>query len=204
MNEINTREFLEVSEQKYGEEGYKDIKAEGDITVEESHKFWDNFLKFERYNDHSDNVRMRDSNKENLEEGLLDSPHKLEDLEIIKSPIKNKIEGMRREREIENELKEKYPEFEGYKIESEVYLRDGKGEIAKDPETREARRVDFVVTKDGKAIDSIEVTSETADKREQSAKEDRIRENGGNYIKDSQGNLIRILDSIRTRIERRN
>lgn len=57
--------------------------------------------------------------------------------------------------------------------------------------------------KNGKAVDSIEVTSITADKTEQSAKEERIRANGGNYIRDNNGNLIEIPSDIYTRIERR-
>lgn len=117
--------------------------------------------------------------------------------------IENKAEGCRREKEVENELKEKYPESKGYKIESEVYLRDKDGNIVKDDKTGEARRIDFVVLKDGKVVDSVEVTSKTADKTEQSAKEDRIRENGGNYIKDSNEDLIEIPKDVHTRIERR-
>lgn len=119
-------------------------------------------------------------------------------------PIQNKQDGLRREKEVEEELKEKYPEEEGYEILSEVYLRDENGKIVKDPVTGEARRIDFVVVKDGKVVDSIEVTSKTADKTDQTAKENRIRENGGNYIKDSNGNLIEIPSSVQTRIERRN
>lgn len=121
----------------------------------------------------------------------------------VREPIQNKQDGLRREKEVGEELKEKYPEEDGYKIESEMYLRDKNGNIVKDPETREARRIDFVVTKDGKVVDSIEVTSKSADKTEQTAKEQRIRENGGNYIRDSEGNLIEIPKDITTRIERR-
>lgn len=121
----------------------------------------------------------------------------------VREPIQNKQDGLRREKEVGEELKEKYPEEDGYKIESEMYLRDKNGNIVKDPETGEARRIDFVVTKDGKVVDSIEVTSKSADKTEQTAKEQRIRENGGNYIRDSEGNLIEIPKDITTRIERR-
>lgn len=120
-----------------------------------------------------------------------------------REPIQNKQDGLRREKEVGEELKEKYPEDEGYKVESETYLRDKDGNIVKDPETGEARRIDFVVTKDRKAVDSIEVTSKSADKTEQTAKEQRIRENGGNYIRDSEGNLIEIPKDVNTRIERR-
>lgn len=117
--------------------------------------------------------------------------------------LPNKEEGLRREKEVFEDLKNRYSENEGYKIESEVYLRDENGDIAKDEKTGESRRIDYVVIKDGKVVDSIEVTSKTADKTEQSAKEERIRENGGNYIKDSDGNLIEISDNVKTRIERR-
>ena len=95
--------------------------------------------------------------------------------------IKNKEDGLRRENDVETDLRQQYPEKDGYNIESEVYLRDKDGNIVKDEKTGEARRIDFVVTKDGKAVDSIEVTSKTADKTEQLAKEERIRKNGGNY-----------------------
>ena len=97
--------------------------------------------------------------------------------------IPNKKDGLRRENKVQSELQEKYPESEGYKIESERLLRDSNGKKAIDPETGTGRRVDFVVDKDGNIVDSIEVTSKTADKTAQIAKETRIRENGGNYVK---------------------
>lgn len=125
------------------------------------------------------------------------------DVQEAKLPIQNKIDGLKREAEVLDELQKKYPESDGYIILSEVYLRDENGNIVKDPVTGEARRIDYVVIKDGKVVDSIEVTSKTADKTEQTAKEDRIRKNGGNYVKDSDGNLVRMSDDIHTRIERR-
>lgn len=121
----------------------------------------------------------------------------------VREAIKNKIDGLAREAEVANELEKKYPEEEGFQVISETYLRDKDGNIVKDPETGEARRVDFMVVKDGKVIDSIEVTSKTADKTEQSAKEERIRESGGNYIRDNDGNLVEIPSTVHTRIERR-
>ena len=119
--------------------------------------------------------------------------------------IRNKEEGCRREEEVKKELEDRYPESEGYKIIREALLRDENGQPVKDPEPpHRARRIDFVVVKDGKVVDSIEVTSKTAPKEEQSAKEERIRESGGNYIKDPDtGELIPIPDSVHTRIERR-
>lgn len=117
--------------------------------------------------------------------------------------IKNKLDGLEREKKVETELKEKYSAENGSAILSEVYLRDKNGNIVKDSETGEARRIDFMVIRDGQVIDSVEVTSLSADKTEQTAKENRIRENGGSYIKDDNGNLIKIPDDVITRIERR-
>lgn len=119
-------------------------------------------------------------------------------------PIRNKIDGLRREADVEAELKSKYPESAGYKVIPEAYLRDAEGNIVKDADTDEARRIDFVVAKDGTVVDSIEVTSLTAPKDEQCAKEARIREAGGNFIKDPDtGQLIKIPDNVVTHIERR-
>lgn len=118
-------------------------------------------------------------------------------------PIKNKIDGLKREEEVEKELLKQYPEKEGYSIINEAYLRNNKGEIVKDEKIGEARRIDFCVVKEKKVIDMVEVTSKTAPKIEQIAKEYRIRENGGNYIKDKNNELIKIPENVETRIERR-
>lgn len=117
--------------------------------------------------------------------------------------LPNKEEGLRREAEVEEELEKKYPESEGYEIVSEAYLRDSEGKIVRDPETGEARRIDFVVVKDGQVVNSIEVTSETADKTGQTAKEERIRDAGGNYIRTSDGSLAKYPNDLHTTIERR-
>ena len=77
------------------------------------------------------------------------------------------------------------------------------GSIKKDPITGEARRVDFVVSDGKKVINSIEVTSLTADKTDQIAKENRIRNAGGNYIRDCNGNVLRYPNDLKTTIERR-
>ena len=121
-------------------------------------------------------------------------------IEVVGKMIENKKTGMEREKSVLNDLKEQYP---GATILSETYLRDKNGNIVRDPETNAARRLDFVVIQDGKVVDSVEVTSKTADKDAQIAKENRIRENGGNYIKTDDGKLVRIPDSVATRIERR-
>lgn len=115
----------------------------------------------------------------------------------------NKEEGLRREAEVEQDLEKKYPESEGYELITEAYLRDSEGNIVRDTETGGARRIDFVIVKDGKVVDSIEVTSETADKTAQTAKEERIREAGGNYVRTSDGSLAEFPDDLHTTIERR-
>jgi hypothetical protein len=121
----------------------------------------------------------------------------------VNEPIQNKQDGLRREEEAEKELQKQYPEKEGYEIIREAYLRDKDGNIVKDPVTGEARRVDFVIVKDGKVVRMIEVTSKTADKTGQSGKEQRIRENGGNYIRGKDKQLLQIGDGVQTEIVRK-
>ena len=113
------------------------------------------------------------------------------------------MDGLAREKKVAEELKSKYSPEKRYQIVSEAYLRDKDGNIVKDIVTDETRRVDFMVVKDGKVIDSIEVTSKTTDKTKQLAKEERIRDNGGNYIRDNNGNLVEIPSTVHTHIERR-
>jgi hypothetical protein len=82
-------------------------------------------------------------------------------------------------------------------------LRDKDGNIVKDPVTGEARRIDFTITKDKEVVKSIEVTSETAPKEAQIAKEDRIRNEGGNFIKNRDtGQLVEMPEEIKTEIRR--
>lgn len=124
-------------------------------------------------------------------------------MKLCVEAIKNKLDGLQREHEVETELKKQYPPEKGYSIVSEAYLRDKDGNIVKDPLTGEARRIDFVVVKGEKVVDSIEVTSKTADKTNQIAKEGRIRQAGGNYIRNYDGKIIEIPAKVNTRIERR-
>ena len=116
---------------------------------------------------------------------------------------KNKVDGTVRENHFAEELKVKYPEKDGYSVLRETYLRDQNGNIVKDPVTGTGRRVDMMVVKDGEVVNSFEVTSKTANKTAQTAKELRIREAGGNFIKDKSGKLIEIPKDIFTEIIRR-
>ena len=117
--------------------------------------------------------------------------------------IQNKLDGLRREKEVEKELHDQHPEEEGYSVESEMYLRDKAGKIVVDNISGTKRRVDFVVIKDDKVIRMIEVTSETANKEGQSEKEQRIREGGGNYVKSRKYGLIEIDNGVQTEIVRK-
>lgn len=124
-------------------------------------------------------------------------------VENLHSIEKNREDGANREELAFKELQREFPEEEGYKIEREQYLRDEDGNIVKDPVTGEARRIDFVVTKDGQAVRSVEVTSETAPKATQISKEGRIRDAGGNFIKDREtGQLVEIPKDIQTEVRR--
>lgn len=117
--------------------------------------------------------------------------------------IENKIEGEIREDRFYHGLLKDYASDQGFLIEDEVYLRDKDGNIVKDPITGEARRVDFVVIKDDKVIKSYEVTSLTAPKEDQMGKEGRIREIGGDYMKDNAtGKLIQFDDNVTTEVVR--
>ncbi len=122
----------------------------------------------------------------------------------IKQIEQNRENGALREEKAKQELEDKYPESEGYKIHQQASLRDKEGNILKDSETGESRRVDSMVEKDGIIVKSVEVTSETAPKDLQMAKEQRIRNEGGNYIKDREtGQLIKVPEHIKTGLWRR-
>lgn len=115
----------------------------------------------------------------------------------------NREAGAEREELAYKELKDEFPEDEGYKIEREQYLRNEEGNIIKDSVTGEARRIDFVVIKDEKIVKSVEVTSKTASKKLQLAKEARIRQAGGNFIRDRDtGELIKFPKDIKTKVRR--
>lgn len=94
----------------------------------------------------------------------------------------NREVGAAREGVVFKRLCKAFPSAEGYVILPQPYLRDAHGTILKDMVTEEARRIDFVVLHKKSVVKSFEVTSLTAPKGEQLAKESRIRMEGGNYI----------------------
>ena len=116
----------------------------------------------------------------------------------------NREAGIERERIVGDELVREFPSEAGYHIESQCYLRGENGEIVCDPETGEGRKIDFTVIQDGEVVKSIEVTSETVDKTAQLAKEERIRNAGGDYIEDRRtGELVRFAPDVKTEVVRR-
>ena len=82
-------------------------------------------------------------------------------------------------------------------------MRTRDGRIAIDPVTGEARRVDFAIIQQGQSRGVVEVTSKTAGKAGQLAKERRIRQAGGTFVRDRlTGELIDISETP-TRLFRR-
>jgi hypothetical protein len=105
----------------------------------------------------------------------------------------NRINGRKREMIVERYLRRRFPEAEGYTVHAEQYLRDKLGRIAHEEASGESRRLDFVVFQGEKPVSTVEVTSKTASKVAQSAKEDKIRRAGGRYlIHPESGKLIRL------------
>lgn len=123
--------------------------------------------------------------------------------------VQNKQDGCRREEEVLSELREKYAPDEGYNILRERDIVSIDGLPVKDPypmenKQPEGRRIDFVVIdKDKNVVDCLEVTSLTAPKGEQVAKEQRIRENGGHFVRDPDSGQLYDIAQTPTRIERR-
>lgn len=170
-------------------ENFRKIKPEGKMTAQEARNFIDNLF---------------DKMKKDFNEGISakDNPEMK-----VPSARQNKLDGCRRETEVAKELGLRYPEKEGYKVLREKELCDRGGKPVMDLQTGEKRRIDFVVVKDGKVVDMVEVTSKTAPKRDQLAKEYRIRDNGGNYVREYDDNgmrrIYRIPNNVETRVERR-
>lgn len=101
----------------------------------------------------------------------------------------NKTEGLRRESTLKRILEDIHGED---KVLSKRILLDANGNKVVDPSGK-GRRIDFIVLdNNGNAIKSYEVTSKTARKTAQIAKENFIRNNGGTFIRDANGNLVDI------------
>lgn len=115
----------------------------------------------------------------------------------------NQEVGAVREDLVLGELGRLFPRKDGYRILRQPYLRDASGSIARDAQTRQSRRLDFVVYRNRRVVRALEVTSRGADKVGQMAKETRIRQQGGNFIKDMEsGDLLHLPRTLKTRVYR--
>ncbi|HEY9724426.1 MAG TPA: hypothetical protein V6D47_20655 [Oscillatoriaceae cyanobacterium] len=113
---------------------------------------------------------------------------------------RNHVLGFKREDTVLKRLQRALPNDWIYR---EQYLRDAKGQIVRDPMTGETRRIDFLVMSLDKVLDSIEVTGTKVDKTAQMAKEMRIRQAGGVYLRHPQtGKLLRVPARLQTRVVR--
>jgi len=112
----------------------------------------------------------------------------------------NKILSIAREERVAAELAGMYPNAS---IQSERYLHTIEGMRALDPLTGTGRRIDHVVVENGLAIDAVETTSLTATKAAQIAKENRIRQLGGTFIRDQETGALVDLSNVPTRIVRK-
>jgi hypothetical protein len=120
---------------------------------------------------------------------------------VLSNAVQNKKDGIRREEEELASLQEQYPDAQIWR---ERYLRDANGKIVRDPLSNTGRRIDYAVFQSGDVQRLVEVTSITADKAGQTAKEETIRALGGTYIKapGRKGLLYSVQDVI-TELSRR-
>lgn len=112
---------------------------------------------------------------------------------------RNRLDGTAREVAAGRQLTSQYPDASVFR---ERYLRTADGKIAKDPLTGEGRRIDYIVVRRGRAVDSVEVTSQTASKDVQTLKEQRIRANGGTFIRDPITRQLIDVGQVPTRVMR--
>ena len=113
----------------------------------------------------------------------------------------NQFEGARREGETLADLQAKYSNAQ---IQQQVYLRTSDGRRAIDEGfTEEGRRLDFVVIQDGKVVDVVETASPTARKSAHFEKEQRIRANGGTFIRNRENRCLLDICEVPTAEDRR-
>ena len=110
--------------------------------------------------------------------------------------IANSAAGRARQARVQGRLQGR---FKNASVQKDRYLRTADGRIAKDPVTGEGRRVDHVVIENGRAKAVVETTSKTAKKNPQLAKEWRIRQAGGTFIRERQTGALVDVASVPTR-----
>ena len=114
---------------------------------------------------------------------------RLEQRERLRYLKKNIETGAQRAAKTAEELAAENP---GKVVQQERTLRDANGNKVVDPVTGEARRVDHaVIDRDANSAKTYETTGGNVDKRLQIRKEERIRKEGGTFVRDKgTGNLI--------------
>lgn len=130
----------------------------------------------------------------------------IKEVDEVPKIVKNKMDGIAREERVGKNLISKYGKDN---VIREAYIRDAKGRPIKDPMGEGARRLDFVVYKNNEVSKVFEVTSKTANKEAQVAKEKRILDLaakcGDAFIKDlNTGKLIKLPSDIKSEIVRLN
>ena len=111
--------------------------------------------------------------------------------------LPNKKAGMERERRARDVFERRYGKDN---VLSERYLRDANGKSVKDPLTGERRRIDFIIKNQDGKWKAVEITSRpnVAKKNLQLAKEERIREQGGIFVKNKKTGELIHLDNLST------
>ena len=109
--------------------------------------------------------------------------------------IKNKVDGMAREKRAKEILERRYGKEN---VLSERLLRDANGKKVLDPLTQSGRRVDFVVKGRDGVWRPVEITSMTAPKYEQLAKEARIQNIGGTFIRNPKNKELIPIEGLST------
>jgi RHS repeat-associated protein len=117
--------------------------------------------------------------------------------------IQNAVDGARREAAEAKAAVRGKPHL---RVERECYLRSCiTGKRMRDPTTKEYRRLDIVVIDKNRhsVTRAIEVTSMTAPKAEQIAKERRIRNRGGQCIRDRETGTLKRVPRVSTVVRRK-
>jgi hypothetical protein len=109
--------------------------------------------------------------------------------------VANAAAGARREAAAAKQLAEANS---GASIQAQRLLRDANGRKLIDPITGSGRRIDLAVVKNAQVQQLAEVTSETADKVQQIAKEARIRQLGDVFIRNRETRALLNVTNIPT------
>jgi hypothetical protein len=98
--------------------------------------------------------------------------------------LDNAAAGTRREAQTAAELATENP---GKVVQGQRTLRNAEGKKVVDPVTGEGRRVDHaVIDREANTAKTFETTGQNVSKEEQLAKEQRVREAGGKFVRDKE------------------